>query len=255
MNAFYFGTGTHRLFGVYAPGVGHGPSTRAAVLCAPWGQEYLRSHRSMRQLGMQLRAAGFHVLQFDYYGTGDSAGDMVEASVKDWENDIGVALDELRDSCGAERVSLVGLRLGATFAARLAADRPHDIKELVLWDPVVSGNDYLRELRAMMSTPSTPDDPPYVNGFPLTPALEAEFTTLNLIALADQLPARTLAVSSAVPRAADAPLHIFGAALERRGPAASLEIINAPPAWLEHRSSGTALTPVAILQRITQWVS
>lgn len=255
MSAFYFGTGTHRLFGVYEPGAGHGPSARAAVLCAPWGQEYLRAHRSMRQLGTQLRAAGFHVLQFDYYGTGDSAGDMVDASVNDWENDIGHALDEVRHSSGAERISLIGLRLGATLAARFATARPRGIKELVLWDPVVSGADYVRELRTRMQAPATAGDPPYVNGFPLSSDLASELSELDLVGLADRLPSRTLAVSSATPHAADEPLRAFGSALERRGLESSLETIDAPPAWVEHRNAGTALTPVAILRRIAQWVA
>lgn len=255
MNAFYFGSGTHRLFGVYEPGVGHGPSTRAVVLCAPWGQEYLRAHRSLRQLAVQLRSAGLHVLQFDYYGTGDSAGDMVDASVADWDNDIGLALDELCDSAGVERVSLVGLRLGATLAARHAAARPDAVRELVLWDPVVSGADYTRELMSVAMAPETPDDPPYVNGFPLPPALAREFSDLNLVSLADRLPPRTLLVSSSSRRAAETPMRALASALEQRGGPASVEVIDAPPAWLEYRNSGTALIPAAIIRRITQWIA
>ena len=147
MNVFHFGTGTRRLFGVYLPGAGDGPSARVAVLCAPWGQEYLRSHRSVRQLGLQLNAAGFHVLRFDYYGTGDSAGDMLDATVQDWEDDVSQAVDEARETAGADRVSLIGLRLGGALAARVAVKRPDDVKDLVLWDPVVSGSAYLDELQ------------------------------------------------------------------------------------------------------------
>ncbi len=47
---------------------------KSIVLCHPWGQEYLRAHRSMRQLGNLLAAAGHHVFRLDYFGTGDSGG-------------------------------------------------------------------------------------------------------------------------------------------------------------------------------------
>ena len=61
MTPFHFGSGARRLFGLYTPAHSGAASTRAALLCAPWGQEYLRSHRSMRLLGRQLAAQGWHV--------------------------------------------------------------------------------------------------------------------------------------------------------------------------------------------------
>jgi len=67
MNVFYFGAGERRLFGVYTP-ARHG-GRRGAVLCPPWGQEYLRAHRSIAQLANTLATAGVHVLRFDYSGT------------------------------------------------------------------------------------------------------------------------------------------------------------------------------------------
>ena len=69
----------------------------------------------------QLAAQGWHVLRFDYFGTGDSAGEFDEADLTGWEADIEQALDELLDMAGARKVALVGLRLGATLAARVAA--------------------------------------------------------------------------------------------------------------------------------------
>jgi len=259
MNVFHFGTGTRRLFGVYLPGAGDGPSARVAVLCAPWGQEYLRSHRSVRQLGLQLNAAGFHVLRFDYYGTGDSAGDMLDATMQDWENDVAQAVDEARDTAGADRVTLVGLRLGGALAARVAANRPDDVKELVLWDPVVSGATYVDELHraaandaAVQPTTGTTVN---VNGFPLTTVVATELAGLNLASLADRLPARTLVVSSDATRADEPAFTEFRNALTRRQSNSVVEVIDAPAAWVEYRGSGTALMPVSILQRITQWLS
>jgi pimeloyl-ACP methyl ester carboxylesterase len=261
MNVFHFGNGDRRLFGIYAPGRGEGRTARAALLCAPWGQEYLRAHRSMRQLGLQLGTAGFHTLRFDYYGTGDSAGEMTEATVEGWADDLSQAIDELRDSSGAERVSLVGLRLGGALAARVAIDRPRDIRDLVLWDPVVSGRDYLDELHAPMAGVAPVRRDAAVgggleaNGFPLTDAMEAGLAAVDLVPLAESLPARTLVVTS-VPREAETPAQrALRVALAHHPYALEVEAMESAPAWLEQGNSGAATIPVAILQRISGWLA
>lgn len=122
------------------------PRSTAVLLCNPFGEEASRSHRIYRVLATQLERAGFAALRFDYSGTGDSAGEAREASLDDWLDDIATAAERLRALSGAARIAVVGLRLGATLAtlasARLAP------RHLVLWDPVVEGAAYLRELIA-----------------------------------------------------------------------------------------------------------
>ena len=67
--------------------------------------------------------------------------------VAEWLGNIRLAIDCAR-SLGAERVGVVGLRLGATLAAvELARGGPVD--DLVLWDPCATGKAFLREQRAM----------------------------------------------------------------------------------------------------------
>ena len=46
------------------------------MLCYPWGSEYIYAHRSLRLLAQRRAAAGIHTLRFDYFGTGDSDGDI-----------------------------------------------------------------------------------------------------------------------------------------------------------------------------------
>ena len=71
MTPFYFGAGPQRLFGIYEPAVLTGRGKRGAVLCYPWGPEYVHAHRVMRQLAIKLAGAGVHTLRFDFFGTGD----------------------------------------------------------------------------------------------------------------------------------------------------------------------------------------
>ena len=148
MHPFFFGTSEHRLFAVYHAAVGSRPRALGVVLCYPLGHEYIRSYRALKTLASQLASQGFHVIRFDYYGSGDSAGASDAGSVDVWVDDILTAIDELKDMAGVDRVVLLGLRLGANLAVR-AASRRADIDALVLWDPVPSGSEYLAEAQAV----------------------------------------------------------------------------------------------------------
>ena len=120
MNPFFFGSSEERLLGVHHPPRGRVPREVGVLLCYPLGQEYMRAHRAFRQLAMLLARRGFHVLRFDWFGTGDSAGAGEEGSIARWLEDARTAIDELKDTAGVTRVSLVGLRLGA---AQIHRDR------------------------------------------------------------------------------------------------------------------------------------
>lgn len=137
MNPLYLGTQERRLFAVYEPAAVKDRRARAAVLCHPWGAEYVYAHRTMRQLAVKLSACGFHTLRFDYFGTGDSGGEAFEANPAAAEADVESAMEGLQDIVGAARVTLIGLRLGATLAARTAMRRKEYVEALVLWDPII----------------------------------------------------------------------------------------------------------------------
>jgi len=117
------------------------------LLCNPFGEEAARAHRSYRVLATQLERAGYACLRFDYSSTGDSLGESAAATVDAWVGDVAIAADRLRAATGATRIAVVGLRLGATLAV-LASARELRIRHLLLWDPVVDGAAYLRELVA-----------------------------------------------------------------------------------------------------------
>jgi pimeloyl-ACP methyl ester carboxylesterase len=261
MNPFYFGTGQRRLFGIYEPARPGGTGTRVAVLCppCPWDSEYMFAHRSVRRLAAMLGVAGFHTLRFDYFGTGDSAGDIIEADLKGWESDIESAMGELKDTTDATRVTLLGLCLGATLAARVAAKRPREVDALVLWDAVVSGEEYLQSQyqahqRAFMGQP--PPRPAEfgggyeIMGFPLTARMALEFQAIDLAALVPALPVRTLVAASKSLPSHDMLRPMLAA--RSAGPLA-IERIASQQAWVEN-STDPGVLPVNVLQRIVQWL-
>ncbi|MBI2808360.1 MAG: alpha/beta fold hydrolase [Planctomycetes bacterium] len=120
----------------------------AVLICAPAGHEQVHSHRSLRHLADQLAGVGFRVVRFDFLGAGDSA-DFVESAspYADWLANIQDVLGWMKRHLKSKRVSLMGLRLGATLAMQAAAEV--EIENMVLWQPIVRGRAYARELKAL----------------------------------------------------------------------------------------------------------
>jgi pimeloyl-ACP methyl ester carboxylesterase len=143
---FYFGPG-RELFGFYHPAAG----MRAAVLlCPPFGVEQIRCHRLYRQLAHGLAEAGFPVLRFDYFGTGDSAG---ESGAFEWTRclaDVVTGATELRMRHGGGRVLAFGARLGANAA--LAAAQAARLDGVVAWDVVTDGAALVHQYDHMQET-------------------------------------------------------------------------------------------------------
>jgi pimeloyl-ACP methyl ester carboxylesterase len=125
------------------------PARRTGVvLCRPLGYEAMCTYQTYTVLAETLARSGFDVLRFDYQGTGDSAGgDADPDRVAAWVESITCAAAELKRIAGVKRLSLFGVRIGATLAVR-AASRLEGVDSLVLWAPCVTGRAFTREMRA-----------------------------------------------------------------------------------------------------------
>lgn len=145
MKPMFFGDSKRKLYGVYDAPRGSERHSHAVLLCYPGIQEYGTSVWGFRRLSAMLASEGHHVLRFDYFGTGDSAGRVEEGSVATWVDDIQQAALELREISGARQLSILGKRLGGALAIK-ACQAGLLAKRLVLWDPVVKGRDYVSEL-------------------------------------------------------------------------------------------------------------
>ncbi len=127
----------------------------AVVIAAPIGYEQIHAHRSLRHLAEALARQGIPALRFDWHGTGDSAGVDEEADRWPvWQQNLRDAVAFVRQEFGARRVSVIGLRLGATMAATGLVDA--ELANLVLWAPVISGRTFVRELTAIDRTSEIP---------------------------------------------------------------------------------------------------
>ncbi len=142
-----FGPPQRQLFGLYYPSKTDASTALGIVLCNPFGQEAIRSHRFFRVLAERLARNGHAVLRFDYFGTGDSMGDDNDADIDGWAGDVHLAHDELVRRSGVKHVNWLGMRLGAAVAYRAAQSGPNVPNRLLLWDPVTDGAQYLAGLR------------------------------------------------------------------------------------------------------------
>jgi exosortase A-associated hydrolase 2 len=104
-------------------------------------------NKARRMAALQARRLaehGWSVLQVDLLGCGDSAGDFEEARWEAWADDVRAALAWLR-SRGDGPLGLWGLRLGATLACDVARDAALTLDRLILWQPVVAGEQFLAQ--------------------------------------------------------------------------------------------------------------
>ncbi|AZO70825.1 MULTISPECIES: alpha/beta fold hydrolase [unclassified Mesorhizobium] len=130
-------------------GKGAGRRGRGVVIVGAHGHEDLCSRRFLRLLADKLAENHLPVLQFDYPGCGNAAGDhSTPGQVRAWTASIGAAIDRLKQDCGVADVILVGFRLGGLLAPLAAAGRD-DVAGLALLAPPSSGKAYVREITAM----------------------------------------------------------------------------------------------------------
>jgi exosortase A-associated hydrolase 2 len=253
---YFFGEPSSQLFACYHAPRG-GPSQHGVVLCYPIGHEYIRAHRVYRLLASRLARAGFHVLRFDYFGTGDSAGEFEEASLRRWRDDIAAAVEQLR-GFGVRHVCLVGLRMGATLAMLVGTEH-EGLAGIVLWDPVVNGSEYLAEVTALQqetlsslgerASESTDGGLRELVGFPMTAAMVDEIERIDLLRVT-RVPAAAALLVDSEEEAHQQPLR---AHLESIGLHPQYEHVPNPRPWTQNPYK--MLLPHSIVQTIVAWMS
>jgi pimeloyl-ACP methyl ester carboxylesterase len=147
MTPLFFGESNKPLFGVHHRPSMAAPGRLPVLLCAPFGQEAIRAHRTYRLLAERLAADGHHVLRFDYSFTGDSWGAEEDATLEQWVDDVHAAHQELLDLSGLDRAVWFGVRVGAAIAALASLRSASTISNLVLFDPVIHGRSYIEACR------------------------------------------------------------------------------------------------------------
>ena len=243
-----FGAPDAPLFGCHHIPRGTAPPAEGVVLCQPAGHEYLVCHRAMRQLAVRLAQSGRAALRFDFTGNGDSSGDAREGLPSRWVTDVHHAVEEMRATVAG--MSAVGLRLGAALALMYAqGPGSAELRNLVLWDPVIDGRAYVDEHLALHRERFGGKGSDEVLGFPLTAALRSELEAIDLLKTGRPSARRVLIVETGTlrpeARALEAKLRSLGAAVEYR----SFEV---PAVWQEQPNQ--VMVPATVIQAIVTWM-
>jgi len=225
------------------------------------GREYIQFHRAYRQLALRLSRAGFPVLRFDFYGCGDSSGDCEKGRIEQWLSDISTAIGEIRRRNSIKQICLIGLRLGGTLAMMAGAEQG-DIDKMILWDPVISGCAYIKELTALHQDmlryahvkpkqQLTGEGHTELLGFPIADSLLTELEHLDLLAI-QRRPASDVLLVETNEAMDQGRLreHLVNTKVF-----VTHQLLPTPELWTWIEDFGQMLVPYSILQSIISWMS
>jgi pimeloyl-ACP methyl ester carboxylesterase len=125
----------------------HVPPSGAEVgllICSPVASEFEKNYRRETLLAWALASRGIAVGRFHYRGVGHSDGEAADVSIERMIEDAEAATEHLVDRTGVTRVAFLGTRVGALVAGAMAGRR--DRAPLALWEPVLDGSQYFREV-------------------------------------------------------------------------------------------------------------
>jgi alpha-beta hydrolase superfamily lysophospholipase len=144
---FLFGPASRQIFGLFhaAEEAQHGNT--AVLICPPFGQEGMRTHRFFKVLAERLARAGIATCASTSTARATRWATRSDGELDGWRRDLCSAHEELRRRAPASRIVWIGARLGATLAVLAARNGRCDPARLVLWEPVIDGRRYARELR------------------------------------------------------------------------------------------------------------
>ncbi|QNP40685.1 alpha/beta hydrolase family protein [Lysobacter solisilvae (ex Woo and Kim 2020)] len=124
----------------------HGaPGTTGVLLVPPLLHESPRSRRFMVEVASEFAGMGMPCMRFDFHGTGDSSGDGEALDFASMQRDLDIATEALRGKTGITRLVLVAWR-GSALALQGWVERGGAADLVVLWEPILDGESWLREL-------------------------------------------------------------------------------------------------------------
>jgi exosortase A-associated hydrolase 2 len=115
------------------------------LVVPPFAEEMNKCRRMVTETSLRLAGQGWATVIPDLYGTGDSAGDFVDADWNTWLADLSAVSRWARDS-GLGVTALLAVRLGAALAQHaMASGQLAAVERTVLWQPVFDTRRFLAQ--------------------------------------------------------------------------------------------------------------
>lgn len=246
------------------------PFATNVMFAPPFGEEMNRCRAMVALQARALCALGVGTLVLDPHGTGDSAGEFVEATWDRWRSDLKRGIDWLRQQ--AHGCSAVwGVRLGAIMAAQLAAEDA-GIDRLMLWQPVTQGKAFWTQflririaaemgLKAGVKTTeelrrrSAAGEAVEVSGYMVGPELAMQLDTLGLPG-ADALTGKRVSWFEVLPdEQTTLPRASAKAVDELRAAGMEIEMhtVLGPPFWHVHERAVAPALTAATSESVGRW--
>jgi len=112
------------------------------VIVPPFAEEMNKTRRMLTLVAIRLAEHGVTTVLPDFYGTGDSGGDFVEAGIALWRDDLAQVLRWCGNDCGPV-CGLLAVRLGCALIGDDAVlDCAPELQRSILWQPVFDGSKY-----------------------------------------------------------------------------------------------------------------
>jgi hypothetical protein len=184
-------------------------------------------------------------------GNGDSEGNFEESSLETMLSDTKCAVKILKERVrGVGSINILGLRLGGTIAA-LHAESKDDTSKLILWEPIVNGASYMRDmLRINLSTQTAiykkilyntevlvqmmkEGKTVNVDGYEMTWPLYEQVTKVDLLSPGNNSPSQVLVVQISRKEGSVSP--VLGK-LEEKYPNGRIAVSVEEPFWKEIRN-------------------
>ncbi len=242
----WFGPEERPLFGwLHSPP--NGLVRGGVVLCAPVAYEDYRSYPVLKALADSLANSGLVALRLSYDGTGDSSGHFDDAErTRAWTESVAAACRLLRDG-GVSSVALIGMRIGAIVATH-AAQAEEDLAAMVLWDPCLTGKEFLRHQAMVLAGLSAefPGDPDGVEAtyyfFP--EAMAGEVRAMELAPLSPDVPTLALLRSDGV----------ISGQLQRRLVAGGADVVETDDLAQFLGEYGPIVPPKEVIKSVVAWL-
>lgn len=152
VEAFFLPRDEHSLFCLLFSPPPDQPTLGAVLHVPAFAEEMNKARRAVANTARAIAAKGWQVMVLDLHGTGDSSGELEDASWQGWLADIEAATALLRKRFGTEPI-LWGLRVGCLLIDH-ALERG-SAKNLLFWQPSLSGDAALTQFLRLKSIGAT----------------------------------------------------------------------------------------------------